>query len=256
MGLAHRIVVLTTGFILVLIPATQLEPSTHGDNTETRSIRLEPRSAVGELGSTHEPIHSYPAAVAGIDVSLTPEITIRNGTADQHRRLDEALARFASAGLLLPNLGVEFWDDVSVCGGHYGLFRTGRSPWRIQICSELDAVYEHELAHAWELANLADETRREFMTLRGHATWADKNVPWNERAIEGVALVIQQGLGGLPLPPHISGEHRSRLQAFQLLTGLQSPQVLEWCARPDRDQDQAREICRATVSHKSLRQFR
>jgi hypothetical protein len=94
----------------------------------------------------------------------------------------------------------------------------------------LGFVYEHELAHAWERANLTDEIRREFVDFHRYSTWADPTVPWNERGIEGVALVIQQGLAGLPLPQSLSTEHRSRLAGFALLTGRPAPSFLEWCA--------------------------
>jgi hypothetical protein len=163
-------------------------------------------------------------------VPPTPEVTVRNGSPAQLRRLEEALARFHSAGLHLPDLEIEFSDDVTNCRGHYGLFQPGHTPWRVRLCSPLDFVYEHELAHAWERAFLTDEMRHEFMELRSYATWADPAVPWNERGIEGVAIVVQQGLAGLPLPPTLSTEHQSRLAAFALLTGRPAPSLLEWCA--------------------------
>ncbi|MFP4554579.1 MAG: hypothetical protein ACLFRT_12060, partial [Actinomycetota bacterium] len=135
-------------------------------------------------------------------ISRAPEVTLRGGTPAQHRRLDEALHRFERVGLLLPDLEVEFHQNLAECGGHHGLFRPDGVPWRITICSGVDSVYEHELAHAWELANASDATRREFMRLRGYSTWNDGGVAWNERGIEGAASVVQQGLSGLPLPPH------------------------------------------------------
>lgn len=174
-------------------------------------------------------------ATHGEDASLTPVITVRNGTAFLHERLAEAVARFTDAGLLLPNLEVEFGDNRDDCGGHFGLFRHGPPPWKIQICSSLDFVYEHELAHAWERANLTDEVRGEFMRLRGYSTWADNTAPWNERGVEGVAVVIQQGLAGLPLPAFISSEHENRLEAYALLTGRPAPRLLEWCEGNTRE---------------------
>ena len=44
-----------------------------------------------------------------------------------------------------------------------GLFESALQPWRITICSEASFLYEHELAHAWEHANLTDAKRMAFM---------------------------------------------------------------------------------------------
>ncbi|HSJ82724.1 MAG TPA: hypothetical protein VLA91_02775 [Acidimicrobiia bacterium] len=205
-------------------------------------LRVVGRAAVGET-IQHEVIEDASEADSEVNVSLTPELTIRNATPNQRRRLLEAVGRFEAEGMLIPDLAVEFRDDASSCGGHYGLFSSGFIPWGIKICSELGSVFEHELAHAWELSNLSDETRQQFMELRGYETWADKSVPWNERGVEGVALIIQQGLAGFPLPPYLSREHQSRVEAFELLTGQESPQLLEWCSRQDLNKEQAREVC-------------
>ena len=163
-----------------------------------------------------------------IEVSLSPTVTANNATPQQLRQLEEAIARFRSAGLLLPELNVEFDADGGGCGQHLGVFQPGATPWRIVICASLDAVYEHELAHAWELANLDDKTRRRFMEYRGHEFWNDAAVPWDERGVEGAAFIIQQGLVGLPLPPTLSAENHSRLVAYAILTGRLAPRLLEW----------------------------
>jgi hypothetical protein len=183
-----------------------------------------------------------------VQTSLEPEAAVRGGTIEEHRRLAQALSRFASNGLLLPNLEVEFGDDVDACDGHIGHFQAGQTPWRVLICTtSVDSVYEHELAHAWELANLTDETRRDFMELRDFSTWADRGVPWNERGIEGVAVVIQQGLAGLPLPPMLSTEHQSRMEAFELLTDRPAPRLLDWCAAGREHRAQAAQVRGTTI---------
>lgn len=194
-----------------------------------RTARLTLSTPLGPAGPSEDTTHARSKATLAAEASLTPSVTVRIGSLAQRRRLEEALARFQSAKLLLPDLEVEFSDDEASCGGHHGLFQPGHAPWRIKICSPLDFVYEHELAHAWERANLTDDVRHEFMESRGYSTWTDLTVPWNERGIEGVAVVIQQGLAGLPLPPNLSTEQRSRLAAFSLLTGRRAPRLLEWC---------------------------
>ncbi len=166
-----------------------------------------------------------------IDVSTTPRVTVRYGTSAHHQRLDLALARFREAGLALPDLEVVFAGTETSCKGHHGLFQQSHTPWRITICSDVGFVYEHELAHGWLAATMTDEQREGFMDLRGYTVWSDHDVPWNERGIEGVAFIIQQGLGGLPLPPALSDEQLSRLDAFEFLTGSPDPRLAEWEAR-------------------------
>jgi len=160
-----------------------------------------------------------------IDVSMSPMVTVRHGTSAQHQRLDLALDRFRNAGLALPDLEVVFATTDALCQGHLGLFERGFAPWKITICSELGFVFEHELAHAWEAATLTDELREGFMELRGYTVWSRPGVPWNERGVEGVAFIIQQGLSGLPLTSVISDEQLSRLDGFELLTGFTDPRL-------------------------------
>lgn len=124
-------------------------------------------------------------------------------------------------------LEVRFPDDKEGCAGAHGRFTTSTNPRRISICpTELVTVYEHELAHAWERANLTDAQRQTFMEMRGYDVWNDKSVPWRERGMEGAAVIIQQGVNGLPLPPALSDEAMSRLAAFQLLTGFPDPRLV------------------------------
>ena len=163
-----------------------------------------------------------------VPVSLTPSVTVRNASPTQLGRLAVALNRFTAVGLELPDLEIEFFIDQVDCRGHLGRFDPGTTPWRISICSAADFVYEHELAHAWERATMTDELQHAFMRLRGHTIWSDPEVPWNQRGMEGVAFVIQQGLGGLPLPRVLGSEALSRLAAFELLTGRPDPRLVEW----------------------------
>jgi hypothetical protein len=161
-------------------------------------------------------------------VSLAPVVTVQSASASQFGRLALALDRFSAAGLKLPDMHIQFSTNESACGGRMGQFDPGSSPWRISICSHLDFVYEHELAHAWERATMTDESRQAFMELRGLTVWADSVVPWKERGLEVVAFIIQQGLAGLPLPPVLSAEGLSRMKAFELLTGRPAPLLVEW----------------------------
>lgn len=185
---------------------------------------------------TGEPSAATPVAPAAdtegttTAVSLHPSVDAENATSTQLKRLAEALDRFSTTGLKLPDLEVRFSRHEADCNGHDGWFTATTEPWHISICSETYPTYEHELAHAWERANLTDLRRERFMELRGYTIWADREVPWNQRGMEGVAFIIQQGLSGLPLPPALSHEHCSRLEAFRFLTGIPDPRLDEWTA--------------------------
>jgi hypothetical protein len=187
------------------------------------------------LSSGEQTIPATPITTAGVAESSPqvresrpPSIRVEGASAAQTDRLTLALQRFSESGLELPNLTVIFSTDPAVCKGHDGLFSTAFDPWRISICSPLDFVYEHELAHAWEHAMLSDRLRRQFMDLRGHTVWSGKDTPWIQKGQEDLAFVIQQGLSGLPLPRTLGGEAISRLKAFELLTGRPAPRVTEW----------------------------
>lgn len=155
-----------------------------------------------------------------------PGITMVGGSPEQRARMWEAIRRFTTAGLQLPALTVEFGVEDVNCAGHHGLFRA--SSMTIGICSGVESVFEHELAHAWIQAAVTDETRQEFMAFRGYRVWSDPAVPWNRRGTEGAAFVIQQGFASVPLPPALGNEFTSRLQAFELLTGVPAPRLATW----------------------------
>jgi hypothetical protein len=163
-----------------------------------------------------------------VPVSLTPTVRTSGGSLAQLARLDDALARFAAAGLELPDLDIEFSSDDDACRGHLGYFQPNTTPWRISICALMDSVFEHELAHAWERAVLTDDLREAFMVARGLEVWSDREAPWNERGIEAVAFVIQQGLSDLPMAPALGDEARSRLATFELLIGRPAPRLVRW----------------------------
>lgn len=168
------------------------------------------------------------AAGSSVVTSLDPSVDVSNASSSQLRRLADALDRFSAIGMELPDLQVRFSDDDADCRDRFGLFTSTADSLRIAICSEMGWIYEHELAHAWEHATLTDRQRKEFMQLRGYRAWSDPDVPWDERGVEGVAFIVQQGLSGLSLPSALSNEHHSRLTAFRLLTGRADPRLTEW----------------------------
>ena len=190
--------------------------------------------AMTERSSAAALTEHSPAAAPSAEpaTSSSPTVIVHGGSDAQRARLTLAMARFAALDLPLPDLDVYFLDryflDRDACGGHLALYEGHLSPPRISICSQNESVYEHELAHAWEATSLDDITRQAFMELRGYSIWYDRDVPWNERAIEGVALVVQQGLAGLPLPASLGDELCSRMEAFELLTGRVDTRMADW----------------------------
>lgn len=185
---------------------------------------------------TAEGLHASIAGESSIDQG---RVTVRGASPSQLARLEEAIRAYSDAGLELPSLEIQFFEDEASCGGPDGRFRPSGETWRIEICStSVGAVYEHELAHAWELAHLTQHQRRLFMRMRGHSNWSDRDRPWRERGKEDAALVIQQGLSGLPLPPVLGREAVSRLRAYELLTGTASPLLIDWLAARDAPCDE------------------
>jgi len=179
-------------------------------------------------------------------------LSVHDATAEDLGRLGEAVMAFAAADLELPALDIWFHADRGPCGEHHGLFRATSESLQIRICSsEIETVYEHELAHAWVTVNVEEHQRSAFMNLRGLEHWADQDVPWNRRGTEWAAVVIQQGLNGLPLPPALSNETKSRLDSFELLTGKVAPVLTEWIAErdvpcPERPTDLSQQIADVT----------
>lgn len=176
-------------------------------------------------------VEGRPPTVEGRATAAQQAMLTVHGASDaQIEKLEDALRRFAAADLALPPLAVIFHDDPDPCRDHPGVFLSDPDPWEIHICSErLEWVYEHELAHAWIAHNLSVQQRQAFMDLASYETWSDQSYPWNERGIEGAAVVIQQGISGLPLPPVLSDKtKRLHVDGYQLLVGNPSPRYTAW----------------------------
>ncbi|NNE11672.1 MAG: hypothetical protein HKN41_05435, partial [Ilumatobacter sp.] len=136
--------------------------------------------------------------------------------------LDEALAAFRAHGLELPDVEVHYSDDRADCNGHLGLFENSYKPWRLLVCTDSAYVTYHELAHAWEAANVDDVTRARYLEARQLSTWNDPDTPWAERGIEDAARLLQVSL--MTNRPHLSSSiWQERLAAYELLTGRSSP---------------------------------
>lgn len=179
----------------------------------------------------------HPRAVladAERSTSDTPAFSYLGATPARNARLDLALQRFENAGLTLPPLLIVFRSSDADCGGARGSFNSATEPWSIVICSDdVDTVYEHELAHAWERANVTDLQRQAFMRLRGLTAWSDKELAWSDRGVEWAAVVIQQGLSGQALSPVLGQEIISRLVGYEMLTGMVAPNLRDWVVQQE-----------------------
>ena len=155
---------------------------------------------------------------------VTPRVTLDPDDRAHRSRLDEALERFARAGLLLPDVEVGFSDSDEACHGHLGLFDPNSSPWRVDVCSDLEFVLTHELAHAWAKANLDEAERAAYVAHRGLPAWHGPDLHWRERGAEDAAFVMQQVL----MAEHVRQDRSvwaERFDAFEQLTGRRPPVV-------------------------------
>ena len=132
------------------------------------------------------------AAVSLDDVDAT--IEIRGADEESRSRIEKALARFEEAGLELPSLVIEWHDDRSGCNGNGGLFRWGGEVTRVELCAPEAFVIFHELGHAWEVTNVTDDERQEFLRAADLTVWSDASTPWKERGCEVAATTIAIGL--------------------------------------------------------------
>ena len=108
---------------------------------------------------------------------------------------------------------------------------TGEGISRIDICATNDSemVQEahrfrtliHEVSHAWVEQNVSDETKAEFMVLRGAETWSDTTTEWKDRGAEHSAEVLAWGLqdGDYNISIVMDGRTDAELAtAYELLT--------------------------------------
>jgi len=173
---------------------------------------------------TNSPVVAITSATTNevVEVNLAPDVVVVGGDPSDHDRLTAAFNRFRDQHLALPDLEIRFFDDDEPCGGHDGLFEPSVRPWRISVCSDVEYVATHELAHAWEAANLDDVDRDRYLGARGLSSWNDHTAPRMERGIEDAAFNLQQNLMASN-PPIDSDIWRDRVAAYELLTGAPSP---------------------------------
>lgn len=150
---------------------------------------------------------------------LTGLITVADATAGRQEAVDWAVAYFADAGLQLPTMTIQFHSTDDGCDGYDGAFRRGASPLRLDVCNAHPLIILHELAHAWDHHALTDESRNQFMKLRGLDVWNDSDTPWSERGVEQLADMVVWGLQQLRKTAACD-ERPDKELAFGVVTGI------------------------------------
>lgn len=110
-----------------------------------------------------------------------------------------AVGLYDEAGLALPAITFVFHgDDTEVCDGWFGRHDATAGGSVIGICTSrtgppIEALFIHELAHAWCAHSLSEQRRSDFQELRGCPVWRG-DVPWHERGAEHAAEILMWGL--------------------------------------------------------------
>ncbi len=112
-------------------------------------------------------------------------------TTEQQELIDFAYARYARAGLVLPDVSISFSHDDSHCFGYGGVYLPEEMS--VRICRPSKTTMIHELAHAWVETVLAESDRQAFLDLRDLETWRGGD-EWAQRGAEQAAEIITWGL--------------------------------------------------------------
>ena len=161
----------------------------------------------------------------------TEAVTIHGADAQTAELIERSVARFAEAGLELPNIEFFVHDDTdqSDCNGHEGFWRPGSGADRIDICVAGEFLILHELGHAFEHHSVDDTTRLAFMALYPGSEWQDDGASHDSQGKERFATVVGWGLQFDPIPEDVDAFRMNALQkkgeTFELITGVASPRL-------------------------------
>ena len=160
-------------------------------------------------------------------VSADPTVVIDGGTPEHRQTVTDAVDRYVSAGLVLPDLRVHIHAGVgkAACEGFQGVFRADGDVAVIDLCFPGEFHALAPLGHAWERFNLDDRQRAEFERLTGLTTWRSTDVVWRDRAAERAANVLAHGLLSTRL--ETARYHARNFELFEALTGKVTPRLTE-----------------------------
>lgn len=171
-----------------------------------------------------------PSTASAPDVTTsaaTTQVEFVDLSAEQVEIATWAVGLYHEAGLALPAITfVYHGDDSDACSGWFGVHEVTERGSVIGICTsrhtaQIEALFVHELAHAWCAHSLSDERRGDFQELRSCPIWRGVDVPWHERGAEQAAEILVWGLIDRPTGVVTINDHGcDALEAgYRALTG-------------------------------------
>jgi hypothetical protein len=149
------------------------------------------------------PVPSSTPPVAAAESPIAPAVA---GLSDaQVAIVRHALGLYDEAGLVLPPVSINGRVDRSVCNGKLGIHRDRGGFSTIDLCTTAVGTVAlrlvlHELAHAWVMANVGEETTTAFQQLRGWEYWWDyERADWADNGSEQAAEIVMWGLIDRPI---------------------------------------------------------
>jgi hypothetical protein len=189
--LRHSLLVTT---LVLAVPTDSLRPS-----------KLEPMGDVAPPSaqpatSTPHDLRPLPAAVPDRETPKSKPAL----TTVEREVLEWAFGRFEAAGLDLPDVTIQFTADDTECNGEQGIYRRRDGEHSVTVCvpDQQGAAIEHrrrrtllhELAHAWDHANLTDDDRNRILPILGSVDWYATDISWEHRGVERLAETLVWGL--------------------------------------------------------------
>jgi hypothetical protein len=164
--------------------------------------------------------------VAGIESAASEEVLVEpvsvmsGGTQLQVERVQDALDRYAAAGMELPPVDVYLHVTKAGCSGNSGLYAAGSEIDRIDLCVDTPFIILHELAHAWENRLGTDEAREQLLDGLELEFWTGVDVKYRQRGIEAAANLIAWGLTSPSVAERGQAPSTDRLDLFASFTGV------------------------------------
>lgn len=200
--------------------------------TIVASLVLSSGVALLPVSGASSPPDSSPAQTPPAGDGATPDGAAL--TPGESELLEWATARFLLVGLHLPEVDLSFHDDTEVCGFDDGIYRDQDGRHRLLICVpdrgtfasnlERQRTLVHELAHAWDQANLDDLDRQKLLPILDAEDWYAPDEAWEDRGAERFAETIVWGLYDQLRRPKLIDTPCAELHAdFHSITGHSAP---------------------------------
>lgn len=150
-----------------------------------------------------QPAGAVEPATASLRLPTDESPVLLELTSDEVNLVGWARDRFALVGLDFPAVEISFHAEREPCNGNQGIYQDdGRA--RVLVCIpdygtsasnlQRERTLVHELAHAWEQANLDDAERQALLEILDADDWYGPETAWEERGAERFAETIVWGL--------------------------------------------------------------